>query len=128
MQAHRLGVTRACGLVGISRSLYRYQPQQGDKAAASARLVELAADKRRYGYRRLHVLLRREGVADQPQAYLPAVPRCRTHGAATQAQTHRASRTTATAQADPAQRELVDGLRGRRSGQWPSAAVPDDRR
>ena len=63
MQAHRLGVTRACGLVGISRSLYRYQPQQGDNAAVSARLVELAADKRRYGYRRLHVLLRREGVA-----------------------------------------------------------------
>ena len=63
MQTHRLGVTRACGLVGISRSLYRYQPQQGDNAAVSARLVELAADKRRYGYRRLHVLLRREGVA-----------------------------------------------------------------
>jgi len=63
MQGHRLSVTRACGLVGISRSLYRYRPRCNANAAVTARLVELAADKRRYGYRRLHVLLRREGVA-----------------------------------------------------------------
>jgi len=63
MQMHPLGVTRACGLVGISRSLFRYQPRCTANASVTARLIELAADKRRYGYRRLHVLLRREGVA-----------------------------------------------------------------
>jgi len=62
MQAHRLGVTRACGLVGISRSLFRYEPRCTVNASVTERLVELAADKRRYGYRRLHVLLRREGL------------------------------------------------------------------
>ncbi len=62
MEERGLGVTRACGLVGISRSLYRYR-RQPDPAALVARLRELAAVKRRYGYRRLHVLLRREGFA-----------------------------------------------------------------
>jgi putative transposase len=62
MEERGLGVTRACGLVGISRSLYRYR-RRPDPAALMARLRELAAVKRRYGYRRLHVLLRREGFA-----------------------------------------------------------------
>ena len=64
MAERQMGVTRACGLIGISRSLFRYAPKRAaSDAAVSARLAELAADKRRYGYRRLHVLLRREGHA-----------------------------------------------------------------
>jgi putative transposase len=62
MEERGLGVTRACGLVGISRSLYRYR-RRPEPAALVARLRELAAVKRRYGYRRLHVLLRREGFS-----------------------------------------------------------------
>ena len=62
MQMHRLGVTRACGLMSISRSLFCYQARRSGDAAVTARLVELAGEKRRYGYRRLHVLLRREGM------------------------------------------------------------------
>jgi len=62
MEERGLGVTRACGLVGISRSLYRYR-RRPDPAALVARLRELAAVKRRYRYPRLHVLLRREGFA-----------------------------------------------------------------
>jgi putative transposase len=58
-----LGVTRACGLVGISRSLYSYRTQRGDSGELRERIGELAAEKRRYGYRRIHVLLRREGWA-----------------------------------------------------------------
>ena len=61
MQAHRLGVTRACGLVGISRTLFGYRAQRSGNDAVTARLIELAGQKRRYGYRRLHVLLRRDG-------------------------------------------------------------------
>ena len=61
MASHPLGVTRACGLIGISRSLYRYQAKRPSDMALKDRLSELAAQKRRYGYRRLHVLLRREG-------------------------------------------------------------------
>src|SRR5690606_22156161 len=54
-------VTRACGLVGISRSLYRYRSRRAPCEALRERIIELAAEKRRYGYRRIHVLLRREG-------------------------------------------------------------------
>jgi putative transposase len=61
MTVHRLGVTRACGLIGISRSLYGYESQRKDDGQLKERLCELAVQKRRYGYRRLHVLLRRDG-------------------------------------------------------------------
>lgn len=55
------GVTRACGLVGISRSLYRYRSRRPDGAALRSRIEEIAAIKRRYGYRRVYLRLRREG-------------------------------------------------------------------
>jgi putative transposase len=56
-----LGVTRACGLVGISRSLYGYRSRRPDSALLRQRICDLAGEKRRYGYRRIHLLLRREG-------------------------------------------------------------------
>ena len=56
-----LGVTRACGLVGISRSLYGYRSRRSPALELRTRIAELAAMKRRYGYRRIHVLLCREG-------------------------------------------------------------------
>ncbi len=61
LTAHQLGVTRAFGLIGISRSLYRYESTRPDDKALTERLTTLAGQKRRYGYRRLHVLLYREG-------------------------------------------------------------------
>lgn len=57
------GITRACGLIGISRSLYGYRSRRLADAELAERIGELAAQKRRYGYRRIHVLLRREGWA-----------------------------------------------------------------
>ena len=56
-----IGVTRACGLVGISRSMYGYKSCRSPALELRSRIAELAAMKRRYGYRRIHVLLRREG-------------------------------------------------------------------
>src|SRR3989440_12145049 len=55
------GVTRACGLLGISRSLYGYRSRRPVPAGLRERICALAGEKRRYGYRRIHVLLRREG-------------------------------------------------------------------
>jgi len=63
MTERALGVTRACGLVGISRSLYRYRNRRADSTPLRARIEEIAAVKRRYGYRRVYVRLRREGWA-----------------------------------------------------------------
>jgi len=54
---------RACHLVGSARSTIRYQHQRRhEDAAVRTRLRELAAQRPRFGYRRLHVLLRREGI------------------------------------------------------------------
>ena len=51
---------RACGVMTVSVSSYRYQSKRSDEALRE-RLVELAREKPRFGYRRLHVLLRRGG-------------------------------------------------------------------
>lgn len=53
---------RACQLVGVSRSTTRYRPHpRADEVALRQRLCELATERRRFGYRRLHGLLQREG-------------------------------------------------------------------
>jgi putative transposase len=52
---------RACHALGMARSSCRYRSVAEDQTALRMRLRELAAARVRYGYRRLHVLLRREG-------------------------------------------------------------------
>jgi len=54
---------RACKLVGIEPKTYRYASQRPDDGPIRERLRQLASERRRFGYRRLHILLRREGVA-----------------------------------------------------------------
>ena len=61
MTERAMGVTRACGLVGISRSLFYYESTRASDAELTERMAAIAATKRRYGYRRIHVLVRREG-------------------------------------------------------------------
>jgi len=62
-QAHGVSQRRACRAIGVDRSSVRYQGQRPDDGVLRARLRELAALRRRFGYRRLHILLRREGVS-----------------------------------------------------------------
>lgn len=52
---------RACQLAGMVRSTYQYQPQAHGEAPLRERIKGLAQKHRRFGYRRVHVLLRREG-------------------------------------------------------------------
>ena len=52
---------RACGAFPINRSTQRYQSRRLDQAGLKMKIKELAATRVRYGYRRIHVLLRREG-------------------------------------------------------------------
>ena len=53
---------RACSLLGMAPKVFRYIRRCGDDAGLRARLRALAAERRRFGYRRLHILLRREGL------------------------------------------------------------------
>jgi transposase InsO family protein len=53
---------RACAVVGQARATERYVPRESaDEAALTARIVTLATRFGRYGYRRITVLLQREG-------------------------------------------------------------------
>jgi len=51
---------RVCGLMGMAVTTYRYRSRRTDEPLRT-QLVELAREKPRFGYRRLHVLLRRSG-------------------------------------------------------------------
>ncbi len=59
-----LGVSerRACSIVGADRKSMRYRSRRDDDSGLRGRLRELAQQRRRFGYRRLHILLLREGV------------------------------------------------------------------
>ena len=53
---------RACAVVGADRKSIRYRSRRADDGDLRLRLRELAQERRRFGYRRLHVLLRRDGI------------------------------------------------------------------
>ena len=53
---------RACGLVGLGPKTYRYASKRPGDGEIRAGLRVLAGERRRFGYRRLHILLAREGV------------------------------------------------------------------
>lgn len=62
-EAFGLSERRACSLVGVSRRVARYRSTQCDDVLLRVRLRELAAERCRFGYRRLGYLLAREGIA-----------------------------------------------------------------
>jgi len=59
----RIGLSerRACSIVGADRTMVRYRSRRPPDTELRARLRELANERRRFGYRRLFILLRREG-------------------------------------------------------------------
>ena len=56
-----LSERRACRIVGADRKMVRYRSRRPPDTDLRARLRELANERRRFGYRRLFILLRREG-------------------------------------------------------------------
>jgi putative transposase len=64
-EATKCSERRACGQMEIVRAMVRYRPRPTQFAASNEklriRLRELAEQRRRWGYRRLHILLKREG-------------------------------------------------------------------
>jgi putative transposase len=62
-QTRNTSLRRACRVVGLSTATWRYQPR---RSAANTKLLEQlharAAERSRFGYRRLHVLIARDGT------------------------------------------------------------------
>jgi putative transposase len=61
MREYAYSERQACKLVSLDRTTYRYQPRPDHNAELREKLVALARQKPRYGYRRLCALLERSG-------------------------------------------------------------------
>ena len=58
-----VSIRKACGAIGFDRSTFHYKSRRTDQAAVAKRIREICETRVRYGYRRVHVLLEREGWA-----------------------------------------------------------------
>jgi putative transposase len=62
MEDYEIGVCRGCRLLQLNRSTFSYQPKEKpDEELLSMRIRDLAAVRVRFGYRRITVMLQREG-------------------------------------------------------------------
>ncbi len=61
-EQHSVSERRACRVLGADRTVVRYRSIRPDDAAVLGQLRALAGERRRFGYRRLGLLLSREGV------------------------------------------------------------------
>ena len=58
---------RVCKVLGVSRNTVRYEPQpREDETALTGSILRLAGKYGRYGYRRIHAILRSEGWSVGP--------------------------------------------------------------
>jgi putative transposase len=67
MEKFDLSERRACELNHMDRSSYRYQPMPDRNADLRKKLMALAREKPRWGYRRLGVLLEQKGETVNPK-------------------------------------------------------------
>lgn len=64
MKTLGLSERRSCRIVGWSRSVQQYRPKPRNDEGVIERMKALASENRRYGYLRLHAMLRREGLVE----------------------------------------------------------------
>lgn len=62
---------RACKILGCCRMTMRYQTRRTDDVVLRERMKAIAHERRRFGYRRLHVLLRRAAPVRMAWRYDP---------------------------------------------------------
>ena len=58
---HEVSQRRACSVLGVDRSSVRYRSVRPDDADLRTAMKTVAAERRRFGYRRVHVMLERQG-------------------------------------------------------------------
>ena len=61
---YRISIRRACEVVCFDRSTYHYRHRRPEQASLRKRIRELSEVRVRYGYRRIHVLLRRQVLSE----------------------------------------------------------------
>jgi putative transposase len=59
---HGVSQRRACDVLAVDRSSVRYRSIRLDDAADRAAMRAVAAERRRFGYRRIHIMLERQGI------------------------------------------------------------------
>ena len=62
-EAHGVSQRRACASTGFDRFSIRYRSVRPEDAEAREAMKAVAAERRRFGYRRIHVMLGRQGIA-----------------------------------------------------------------
>ena len=60
MKEYKLSERKACSLAGANRSTVRYSSKKNKKKSLEQKIKEIALENRRYGYRRIHRVLRRQ--------------------------------------------------------------------
>jgi len=59
---HGVSQRRACDVLQVDRSSVRYRSTRPDDAGLRKAMREVAAERRRFGYRRIHIMLERQGI------------------------------------------------------------------
>ena len=61
-EKHGVSQRRACSILAVDRSSMRYQSTRPDDADLREAMKKVASERRRFGYRRIHVMLERQGI------------------------------------------------------------------
>ena len=61
-EAHKVSQRRACAVLNIDRSSVRYSSVRPDNADLRKAIRGVAQERRRFGYRRIGVMLERQGI------------------------------------------------------------------
>ena len=64
MKRYGASMRKACAAIGLSRVVYLYRSVAADDAALVMRIKDITRTRVHYGYRRVHVMLKREGFKD----------------------------------------------------------------
>jgi len=60
---HGVSQRRACEVLAVDRSSVRYRSVRYDDASLREAMKMMASERRRFGYRRIHVMLQRQGIS-----------------------------------------------------------------
>lgn len=63
----KVSIRRACSVLKVDRSLYVYKSRRGEQAELKLKIKDICQTRIRYGYRRVHILIKREGWSVNPK-------------------------------------------------------------